>query len=152
VQRRVRRACWAAVVAGLAACTPHPVGPARTDDAYEGKAVTTAEAARSAVASVRLATVAAGRGSFGPYLSVLVSDQEEELSGVQGTFASVQPPSERSDDLRRELDDLLSAALDHVVDVRVATRRGRLDDLASIGAPLDGDAAALEAFVEAHGG
>jgi hypothetical protein len=145
-------AAAAALALGTTACTPHPVGPARTDDDYEGKAVTTAETALSAVEAVRLASQAADRGSFGPYLSILVSDQEEELSGVQGTFASVQPPSEQSDELRAELDDLMSTALDHLVDVRVATRRGELDSLASVAEPLQQDADALRSFVQEHGG
>jgi hypothetical protein len=128
------------------------VGPARTDDAYEGKAVTTAEGALSAVETIRLAADAAGRGSFGPYLAVTVSDQEEELSGLQGTFASIQPPAEASEELRAELDGLLGDALDHLVDVRIATRRGDLAALVALAVPLEGDAGALRSFVEEHGG
>ena len=72
------RAGWAALLIALAACTTHPVGPARTFDAYEGKAVTTAEAALSAAETVRLAAETAGLGhAFGPYLSVLISGQED---------------------------------------------------------------------------
>lgn len=139
------------MMAALAACTPHPVGPARTYEKYEGKAVTTAESALSAVETVRLATDSGARGNgFGPYLSVLVSDQEDALAGTQGTFASVQPPDEKADELRDELDQLLTDALDHVSKVRIAVRRGELERLGEMGAPLAGDADALRRFKEAH--
>jgi hypothetical protein len=77
----------------LASCVAHPVGPARTYPTYEAKAVTSAEAAQSSVATVQLvaSTAAAGK-AFGPNTVVSVSEQEEGLSAVEGTFASIQPP------------------------------------------------------------
>lgn len=136
----------------LAACTPHPVGPARTFEKFEGKAVTTAESALSSVETVRLgATTASNADAFGPYLSVLISDQEEALTGVQGTFGSIQPPDSDADELRGELDDLLSSAIDHVIDVRLAVRRGDLADLAAAAKPLSADADALERFIDERG-
>jgi hypothetical protein len=141
----------AAAAIGLLACTSHPVGPARTFTKFEGKAVTTAEAALSSVETVRLAaTTASDDHGFGPYLSVLISDQEEGLSGVQGTFDSIQPPDRASDDLRDELDQLLSNALDHVVDVRIAVRRGELADLGTTATPLADDADLLTHFIDEH--
>jgi hypothetical protein len=135
----------------LAACSPHPVGPARTAASFEAKATTSAESALSAVETVRLAAQAGADGkSTGPFLGQVVSDQEDALSGVQGTFGSIQPPDERSDDLRTQLDDLMTAALGHVADVRVAIRRGAIGDLAQTAEPLRKDAAELRAFVEAH--
>jgi hypothetical protein len=132
-------------------CVAHPVGPARTEAKYTGKAVTTAESALSAVNTVRIAarTGTVDHG-FGPYLSVVVSEQEEALSGVLGTFDSIQPPDGHSDDLKAELDELLGQALDHVTDVRVAVRRGALGVLLEEAAPLGDDAEELEAFVEEH--
>jgi hypothetical protein len=135
----------------LVGCIPHPVSPARTFATYEGKAVTTAESAQSAVETVMLSAGAASRGnSFGPFVSVVISEQEEALSGVQGTFDSVQPPDQRSDDLRDELDRLLSSALGHVADVRVAARRGQLGDLKEVATPLVKDADALASFIDEH--
>lgn len=132
-------------------CLPHPVGPARTFGKYEGKATTTAESALSNVATVQLAARTASEGrAFGPYLSVLVSDAEEAISGLQGTFVSIQPPGSRADDLQRELDQLLSDGLDHVRDVRVAVRRGELSDLAQQAGPLEDDRQKLESFTERH--
>ncbi len=140
------------LVAGLGACTPHPVGPARTFEKYEGKAVTTAESALSSVETVVLAIDTAGRDhAFGPYLSVVVSEQEEALAGVQGTFGSIQPPDERADDLRATLDALLDDALTHVADTRIALRRGELDGLSEPGRALRADANDLDHFIAEHG-
>jgi hypothetical protein len=151
--RPVRVALVIAVLASAPACTPHPVGPARTFGKYEGKAVTTAESALSRVQTVRLAAETGGAGdAFGPYLSVLISEQEDALSGLQGTFGSIQPPDERSDEVRAELNGLLGDAVDHVADVRIAVRRGELDELPDVAAPLATDAIALERFAEEHGG
>jgi hypothetical protein len=135
----------------LAGCVSHPVGPARTFDSYEDKAATTAEAALSAVSTTMLAArTGTDGGAWGPYLSVLISEQEDEISGVESTFASVQPPDSRSDALRRQLDDILGPAVAHVTDVRITVRRGRLQDLATVAAPLTGDQTRLRAFLADH--
>jgi hypothetical protein len=150
VRRRVVAiTLWACALSS--ACTPHPVGPARTFAAYEGKAVTTAEAALSAVETVKTGaeTAQADKG-FGPYLTVLASGQEDELSSVDGTFASIQPPDERSDRLRSELEELLADALDHVASVRIAMRRGQFDGVEPMIGELASDSDALQRFVEEH--
>ena len=143
-----------ALVAGgvmVAGCVPHPVGPARTFGKFEGKATTTAKSALSDVETVRLAAEAAGRKDvFGPYLSVLLSEAEESIAGAQGTFNSIQPPDDAADALADKLDGLLSDALDHVRQVRIAVRRGESDTLADEAAPLADDAASLDRFVQAH--
>jgi hypothetical protein len=156
----VRRSAWGApsavaalclALGALGACSSHPVGPARTFDSFERKAGTTAESALSSVETVRLAAAAGASGkATGPFLGQVVSDQEDALAGVQGTFASIQPPDGRSDDLRSKLDGLLSDALGHVTDVRVAVRRGELHDLDEVAEPLRDDAEQLRAFVKAH--
>jgi hypothetical protein len=149
---RPRLAALAVAVALLAACSRHPVGPARTSGAYEAKAVTTAESARSSVETVRLASEAGDdHDGFGPYLSVLVSGREDALAGVQDTFRSIQSPDEGGDALGDELDGLLGSALSHVTEVRTALRRGQLAGLRDVAAPLVDDSAALERFVEDHG-
>jgi hypothetical protein len=144
---------WLPVVSlvATAACVSHPVGPARTFGTYEDKAPTTAEAALSAVSTTILAADAGTEGkAWGPYLSVLVSEQEDEISGVQGTFASVQPPDDQSEELRQELNNILQSAIDDVAQVRITVRRGRLDDLAQVAEPLATDQAQLRSFLEAH--
>jgi hypothetical protein len=131
----------------------HPVGPARTFDDYRRKAVTTAESALSAVESARLVAGAATDGNaFGPYTSAVVDEAESAAGAVQGTFGSIQPPNGDADDLRDELDELLSDAIDHLADLRIAARRNQLADLAEVAAPLDEDASALRDFIEANGG
>jgi hypothetical protein len=159
-RRRARRttpgiAVMLAIVVSLAVLAwrmvPHPVGAARTYGKYEGKAVTTAESALSNVETVRLAARTATAGNaFGPYTTVVISDAEEGLSGVQGTFDSIQPPDDRADALAQDLDTLLSDALEHVREVRVAVRRGVLDELATVAEPLTDDASKLDAFKEQH--
>jgi hypothetical protein len=133
----------------LGACTPHPVGPARTYDKYRGKAVTTAESALSAVETVRLIADNAGRGrAFGPYTAVTVSEQEESVTGLSGTFASIQPPDGRAVGLRDALADLLSRAVDGIATVRIAARQGRPEAVATGAGPLGDVAAGLRAFIE----
>ena len=73
------------------------------------------------------------------------------MTGVQGTFAPIQPPDDRSDELRFDLVDLLDDTLDHVADVRIAARRGELGELETVAAPLDGDIDELEQFISEHG-
>jgi len=152
MRRLVAAALLAIAGVAVAGCVPHPVGPARTFDSYEGKAATTAESALSAVETVRLAADTSSRGNaFGPYLSVLVSDAEASLDGLAGTFDSIQPPDEQADALHDELAELLQSAGDNVRTVRVSVRRGELDSLADVAEPLSGDADELRAFAEAHG-
>jgi hypothetical protein len=147
----MRRAAALLGLVLMTGCVAHPVGPARTYGKYEGKAVTTADAALSAVNTVRLAATTGTKDhAFGPYLSVMISEQEESLSGVQGTFDSIQAPGGRADALRGTLDQLLGDALEHLTDVRVAVRRGELGRLAEVAEPLADDAAKLNAFSEAH--
>jgi hypothetical protein len=143
--RRGAAAVLALVLAG--GCIAHPVGAARTFGKYRGKAVTTANSALSSVETVRLAANTAHK-SFGPYTARVISDAEEAVMKVEGTFDSIQPPDERADALHDELSQLLTDAADHVRDVRLAARRGRLNDLAQDASPLREDAARLREFAE----
>ncbi len=137
----------ACVPLALAAC----VGPARSFTAYEGKAGATAETALSAVQTARLTAENATRGrAFGPYVSVVLSESEEQASSAQGLFDSIQPPDAPSDDLRTELDAILDHAIEVLADLRITARRHRLDLLRAIARPLKDVAADLVAFTEAH--
>jgi hypothetical protein len=147
------RRTWAAalLLSVLVGCVAHPVGPARTFGKYEGKATTTAQSALSAVSTTSLAARSGATAqAWGAYLSVLVSEQEDGLNGVAGTFASIQPPDARADALRDQLNPILADAIDHVTDVRIAIRRGQLADLDRVAAPLAGDERKLRDFIEAH--
>ena len=140
------------VALALAGCVPHPIGPARTLHTYEGKAVTTAESAVSAIETVRLAATTASKDSaFGPYLSIVVSDAEGTIDGLQGTFGSIQPPGGAADQIFDDLDRILADCADHVRDVRVAVRRGELQSLSHTAKPLADDRKRLDRFLEEHG-
>ena len=142
-----RVALLAALATGLAAC----VGPARSFTAFEGKAGATAATALSAVQTARLTARMATRDrAFGPYVSVVLSESEEQASGAQGIFDSIQPPDAPSDDLRDELDDILTRAVGVLADLRITARRHRLDLLARKAAPLLDVAKDLRAFTERH--
>ncbi len=132
----------------VAGCVAHPVGPARTSSKYNGKASTTAKSALSVVETVRLTARAAAEGkATGPYVGVVISDAEDSLDGLSGTFESIQPPAE-ADRVREALSGMLGDALDHVAEVRIAVRRGELSGLGRVAEPLGGDAEALRRFLE----
>jgi len=127
------------------------VSPARSYGAYENKAETTASDALSAVETARLAVVAASkRQAFAPFLSVVLGEAEDKASSVQATFDSLQPPDERSDKLRSELDDALQSAVSLLADLRIAVRGGRLEVLPGKLGDLTSAAGALRTFQEAH--
>ena len=149
--RRLAFAPLAIAALALAGCVAHPVGPARTFSKYEGKAVTTAEAALSAVETARLTADAASRGNaFGPYAATVISEAEESARGARGTFASVQPPGSRADALSAQLDGLLSATVNDLTTLRVAARRGELERLGAVAGPLAADSDRLNTFIESH--
>jgi len=134
----------------LAGCV-QPVGPARTADDYERKAKDTAETVLSSVRTAELAVDVAGRDrAFPPYVSVVLSDAEDEAGAAASTFASVQPPGESSDRLRDELGDLLDAADDALSAARIAARRDDGDALAAQAGPLNRIGDQLDTFVAAH--
>jgi hypothetical protein len=150
--RRAILVLTAALAVALAACV-QPVGPARTFDSYEHKAKHTAETALSAVQTGRLGAQSARQdGTFAPYLAVLVSDAENSASGAQATFDSVQPPNDKSDNLRDDLDPLLTRAVDALSQTRIAARRADFAEVAEQEPKLAKSARELDRFVKGHGG
>lgn len=148
---RVAGPVWAAAVAVVASCTPHPVGPARTEGAYTGKARTTVEEALSAVETARLTVSASEHGQvLGTYAAMVLSEQEDALDQLRGTFRSVQPPSASSDALGEEVSSLLGKAGGHLGAARIAARRGGGPSLGATGPALAVDARALRRFLEDH--
>ena len=136
----------------VAGCTTHSVGPARTDDDFERKALTTAKDSLSAVETVRLLADASLQGNtLGPYASVAVSEQEDTLASIDGDFRSIQPPSAEAVPLRDELTEIVGQAIDHLADVRIAIRGGDLLAAGAVAAPLAGDAEALRGFMDEVG-
>jgi hypothetical protein len=138
---------WLALLLVLAAC----VAPVRTPKVYEAKAAKTAEEARSAVESARLFVETGARGrAFAPYLSIAIAEAEKDASGAAGAFDSMQPPDHESDQIREELDALLTEATSVISELRIAVRRGQLADLVSIARPLAELSKKLDRFLEEH--
>jgi hypothetical protein len=132
----------------LAGCT----GPVRSDNVYESKAGTTAAAVESAVETARLAVgAAAGGRAFGRTTAQTLAEASQEAESAAGTFGAIQPPGQRSDQLRDELEALTDPAVDILSDLRVAARRGDTTSLVRVAAPLGDLSDKLDAFAEAHG-
>src|SRR5439155_22307429 len=133
----------------LVACTPLP----RTTGPYQSKAVKTAASARSAVESDLLLLEAVRmHRTIGTFVAVAASDAEDAASSAASTFLSIQPPDDRSDQLRDELSTLLNDAEDVLGDARIAGRRGDRDALLFTRAGLRRAADELDRFSQAHGG
>lgn len=144
-------AAVAVVAVALAVGCVQPVGPARTADDYERKAKDTAETVLSSVRTAALAVDVAVRDrAFPQYVSVVLSDAEDEAGGAVTTFGSVQPPGASSDRLRAELNDLLATAEDALSGARIAARRADDQALAAQAEPLDEIAGKLDGFIAEH--
>ena len=144
----MRRSWVVAVMLLVGGCT----GPVRSSPVYESKAGQTAEVVASAVQTALLAVDAAKDGkAYGRYLTQVLVEAEEDAGAAQGTFDGIQPPDDRADELRSQLDDLLTEATDTLGDLRIAARRGRFAELPELARPLPEVAAKLDAFAEAHG-
>jgi hypothetical protein len=144
----MRRTWVVAVVLLAGACT----GPVRSSPVYESKAGQTAEVAASAVQTALLAVDAAKDDkAYGRYLTQVLVEAEEDAGSAQGTFDAIQPPDDRADELRADLDDLLGDATEILGDLRIVARRGRFAELPELAKPLPEVAAKLDEFAEAHG-
>jgi len=131
----------------LAAC----VGPAPSAGSYEGKAGVTAEDMRSVVETARSGVaLTMSHKAFAPYVSEVLHYAEDDVSSIQGAFDSIQPPDDRSDQLRTTLDDLLSSAVSTLSDLRIAARRGDFAKVAQLAGPLPKLSRELERFTEHH--
>jgi hypothetical protein len=132
----------------LAGC----VGPATTTAAYRGKAVHAADAAVSELETVVLTGTAVLDGKMmQAYAETVVTESEDALSSVQGSFDSIQPPDDSvSDQLRSEVDELLTAGLGDLSELRIELRRGAGERVAQLSDALKQTSAKLSAFSEAH--
>jgi hypothetical protein len=127
-RRWVSRILIVLVLGSAPAC----VAPAFNSSQYQSKVAKTADEAASALETARLATSSAVRhGLYDPPIDVSLSDAEDIIGTVSGTFASVQPPNDQADVLRTELLALLEKAGSVVERARVAFRRGAKADAAS---------------------
>lgn len=136
----VAAAVTMAVVSG--GCVPNLAAPARTPDGYSAAVKKTAGTANGSVGTAKLVCEAAvGDRAFFPYLSVTVSDAEDQLGSVITTFASIEPPPDpASDELRRTTTELLNRSSDDVSAARIAIRRGDVRGLGIVCDALARDA------------
>jgi hypothetical protein len=141
---------WAVALAlwvGVTSCT----GPALSFDAYEGKAVSTAETATSQVETSILAAHTAAEGRLAnPTVTVLLEDAESGATHARDTFASIQPPDPASDGVRSELLPILDRAVGDIGAMRIASRRGDLEAVGRLGDDLVGIGDSLDRFVSIH--
>jgi hypothetical protein len=140
----------AVLIVVVVGCVAHPVGPARDLEGYQRKASTTVDSALSAVQTVRLlADTAADGGASSSYTAIAVSEQEDALGGVRGTFMSIQPPpGVDAAALRGRVSRVLTDAFDHVGDVRIEARRGHLARLDQVARPLGADVEELHSLMD----
>ena len=130
---------------------PACVAPARSATDYENKAVDTAEAVLS---SVQTGSLTAGLGpqqAFPPFISVALSDAEEAAASARRVFLSIQPPDERSDELRDQLSPLLDRSEDALSTARIVARRQDFDALSRTAGELSATAVSLERFIARFG-
>jgi hypothetical protein len=126
-------------------------GPSFSYGDYEKKAAQTAKAADSEVQTARLAARAGADGRVTrPYLDVVLTGSETTLGDIQTSFGGVQPPDRRSDQLRDEVGTLLSDASDVLAALRIEVRRGHIDALPKVAAPLAALHEKLTAITEEH--
>jgi hypothetical protein len=122
-RRLVAGVCLAMIATGC-------VAPARTADAYVGKAEASAAVALSAVQTAALTLeVVQQQGLFAPQVSVLMAEAEQAASTAESTFSSIQPPDTSLDDYRERLGEILTRATDVLATLRIASRRGDLGDI-----------------------
>jgi hypothetical protein len=127
------------------ACVAHPVGPARTTAAFERKATSTLAGALSTTRTASLAADAGADGKApGTYTCTVLSEAEDSLGGVRGTFASIQPPDRTSDERRTQVLDAVGRAFADAGRARIACRRGNGRELRAIVAALEADGKILE--------
>ncbi|NUT10735.1 MAG: hypothetical protein HOQ38_09685 [Nonomuraea sp.] len=103
------------------------VSPAWDDHDYALKAQASAESVSSTVRIVRVAVQDSGRLTR-PYLKTVLTEAAGDLDAVADQFGGVQPPSERSDQVRDRLLDRIQRAEDVVDDLLIQVRRNGIED------------------------
>ena len=148
-----RRVVVAGIVTTIAALAlTGCVSPASDDASFSDKATTTAAAAASEVATVRLTTQLLLDGRLQQnYADVTISASEDALASIARTFSVVQPPDDAADQQRAQLERFLDEATDAVAAARIAGRRGDEAAMARALLDLDHAVAQLQAAEETFG-
>jgi hypothetical protein len=133
----VRATPWVAgVLCVTVACTGCS-SSSRTDDDYRHKVANTAETLSGILGTVEL-TLRVVHRMPAAFLSVTVADADDDAVATAGNFDAVQPPSAAADQLRDRLDDVISRTTSMLDDMRIAVRRDRGSELATLAKPLHG--------------
>jgi hypothetical protein len=141
----MRRLLVPCVLVALTACSL----PAFTFDDYRGKAVEAAEEAISQGETATLTAELARRDRLFPTsVAVQLEDAEEAAVAVVDGFASVLPPDEPSEQLRRSVLPLIQDTSDLIARMRFAARHGDVARLRELTGSLEDPLRRLEAFVE----
>jgi hypothetical protein len=129
----------------LAGC----VVPAANDAAYQEDA---SESLQSATSEVRTAELALQSWLDGRMqrtaANVVVTDAESAIEPIDVAFSGVDPPSTGSDDVRKNVVDLLGDAQDALAQSRIALRRDDASGARAALAQLDKAADDIEAATE----
>ena len=127
----------------LPCCAP----TARTPSVFQAKAANAADSVSSALGSelVLLRAVRAGH-TTAAYVSTATSHIEDDASSAVSSFLSMQPPDDKSDQLRERLSDLLDNAVSRLADARIAGRRGDTTALLALEPQLTSVRRALDDF------
>jgi hypothetical protein len=103
------------------------------------------------VRTVELAAQAAGDDSaFGPYLSRVISQAEDDAGSALNGFETIQPPGGATDQLRDEVEQLASDAIDVLAEARIAIRRSDVEGLVALAERLHQAGDQLEQFGQEH--
>jgi hypothetical protein len=122
--------------------------PATTFDAYRSKAVDAAEeVASQARTAILTAHLARGDRLLASAIAVQLEDAETATAGAVESFASVQPPDARADDLRARILPVLEEASDAIARMRFEARRGKVSALSELSDSLASPTARLEEWV-----
>ena len=94
------------------------------------KARSSAKSGLSAVSTAQLAAkLVREKKTFATYVNVVLDSAESDITSVESTFSSIQPPHEDLDALRDRVDNTLTDAGDAISSMRIAARRHAWDDL-----------------------
>jgi hypothetical protein len=125
--------------------------PATTFDAYRSKAIDAAEeVASQARTAILTAQLTRGDRLLPSAIAVQLEDAETAAAGAVESFASVQPPDARADDLRARILPVLEEASDGIARMRFEARRGRVFALSEQSDSLASPTARLEEWVLAN--
>lgn len=113
----------ALLVMACAGCT----APAYSESQFRHKAAVTASDSVSAIEVVRLSVLETARHDlFQNPIDVAISDAEDNISAVAGTFSLVQPPDHNMVVLRHKVLELVTDAQSQLERARIAFRQRRM--------------------------